>query len=93
MAAGRLQDAKNLVETLDLEAMLELNRHLVQSIRDERAFIANQVKSQLSVGQNVSFENRGDVVNGTVVAIKRKYAHVQTSTHRWRVPMNVLNII
>jgi hypothetical protein len=93
MATGRLRDAKNLVETLDLEGMLDLNRYLCQMIKDERTFISRQVKSQLAVGQSVSFTgNNGETVNGTVVAIKRKFAHVKTETDRWRVPMNVLNI-
>jgi hypothetical protein len=92
METGRLQDAKNLVETLDLEGMLELNRYVISNIKHERAFIAQQIKDQLSVGQNVSFDNRGEEVKGTVSAIKRKFAHVETAANVWRVPISVLNI-
>ena len=89
---SRVREVKSLVGFLGIDELHEVNRYLVQRIKDERTFQAKQVKAQLRVGNTVSFENRGVVIKGTVAAIKRKFAHVNDGLNTWRVPMNVLDI-
>lgn len=81
----------NDAKTLQLDEMLELNKFLVERIKYERNAKAQKMKRQLFIGTRVQFnDGRGNVVEGSIGKIMRKYAQVNTSVGNWRVPMNAL---
>ena len=82
---------------LDIADMVELNKFLVGRINHHRRLQAQKMKRQLFIGTPVQFENNdGNVVQGKVIKIMRKFAQVRVETgpgqmsETWRVPMNVL---
>ena len=79
---------------LTLPDMLEINKFLVGRIKHQRNVRSSQMKLMLCVGNVVSFTgNSGKTLNGKVVAIKRKFAHVDVGPNIWRVPMNTLTVV
>ena len=87
---------KNILEQLihlDEAELITLNSEVIKTLRKVRAVKAKAMKMSLNEGDKVRWSgSRGPKV-GTVVAVKRKFAHVETSTGRWRVPMNILEIV
>ena len=84
--------AKELIAQLTLDDMLELNKHLVSSIKRARNVQARRLRSTISYGDKVSFEdNSGVTVHGEVVKVMRKYAKVNVPGgpfgQQWRVPL------
>jgi hypothetical protein len=65
---------------------------MIEAIKWRRAQLAKDVKRQLRLGDQVSFNSQkmGGVVTGTVESIKVKFATVNTGRGRWRVPINML---
>ena len=83
--------AKELIEHLTYNDMLELNKFLVGRIKAKRAVEAKRMKRQLFVGTRVSFEdNDGWTVQGKIVKVMRKFAQVDTGAAIWRVPITAL---
>ena len=69
--------AKELIEQLTYNDMLELNKFLVGRIKAKRAVEAKRMKRQLFVGTRVSFEdNDGQTLTGRIIKVMRKYAQV-----------------
>ena len=75
---------------LDLDQLVELNEIVVGKIRGRRAVKARAVAATLSEGDTVGWHGKKGHQQGEVLAIKRKYAHVQSGGYLWRVPMNML---
>ena len=48
------------------------------------------MKMALNEGDKVTWTGRKGTKRGTVVSIKRKFAHVDVGIGTWRVPMNML---
>jgi hypothetical protein len=71
----------------------ELNL-LVDALKYARASLTQQRSRELSIGVEVKFrDSRGAIYQGTVDSIKIKNAIVVTNRGRYRVPMNLLEII
>ena len=68
---------------------------LSDSIRSARARLVNEVKSGLSIGDNVSFTSSrtGKNITGVVEKIAVKYVTVRTVEGGWRVPANMLSAV
>ena len=85
------QHHRNTLNKLDLQEMLELNKHLVGLIKAKRAVEAKRMKRQLFVGTRVSFEdNDGQNLTGRIIKVMRKYAQVDVGHCTWRVPLTAL---
>lgn len=86
---------KNILDqltTLDEKQLIELNAAIRGHIKFLRAAKSRAIKSQLSEGSQVAWVGKEGHQTGTVVAIKRKFAHVATNTGTWRVPMSMLKV-
>lgn len=68
---------------------------LGDSIRIARKRLVNEVKSGLSIGDNVSFTSSktGKNITGYVEKIAVKYVTVRTLEGGWRVPANMLTVV
>ena len=68
---------------------------LSDSIRTARTRLVNEVKSGLSIGDNVSFTSSrtGKNITGVVEKIAVKYVTVRTVEGGWRVPANMLSAV
>ena len=68
---------------------------LGESIRTARKRLVNEVKSGLSIGDNVSFTSSktGKNITGYVEKIAVKYVTVRTLEGGWRVPANMLTAV
>ena len=68
---------------------------LSDSIRSARARLVNEVKSGLSIGDNVNFTSSrtGKNITGVVEKIAVKYVTVRTVEGGWRVPANMLSAV
>ena len=68
---------------------------LSDSIRTARARLVNEVKSGLSIGDNVNFTSSrtGKNITGVVEKIAVKYVTVRTVEGGWRVPANMLTAV
>ncbi len=85
------QHHRNTLNKLDLQEMLELNKHLVGLIKAKRAVQAKRMKRSLFIGSKVSFEdNDGQKQTGQIIKIMRKYAKVDVGHFTWRVPLTAL---
>ena len=83
--------AKELIEQLTYNDMLELNKFLVGRIKAKRAVEAKRMKRQLFAGTRVSFEdNDGQTLTGRIIKVMRKYAQVDVGHCTWRVPLTAL---
>ncbi len=81
-----LSELKNLSE----KELIELNRAVLTQLKRERAAKTKAMKMSLNEGDTVRWTGRKGIQRGTVVSIKRKYAHVDVGTGTWRVPMGML---
>ena len=85
---NHFETARKAALYLNLDELLELNRHVVQYIKNERAEKVRSLKSKLFVGATVKFEdNDGREVTGDIAKIMRKYAQVKEGRSTWRVPI------
>ena len=66
---------------------------LAEAIKYKRAQVGREVARSLTIGSQVKFTDtrRGQIIRGTLEAIKIKNATVATSVGRYRVPMNMLS--
>ena len=81
-----LSELKNLSE----KDLITLNRAVLAQLKRERAAKTKAVKMTLNEGDTVRWTGRKGSQRGTVVSIKRKFAHVDVGNGTWRVPMNML---
>jgi hypothetical protein len=86
MINDMIKDLRDLEET-DLRM---LNNAVLNELKRIRAAKSKAVKMTLNEGDQVMWSGRKGMQRGTVVSIKRKYAHVDVGTGTWRVPMNML---
>ena len=65
---------------------------MIDAVKWRRVQLAKTVKNQLSPGTAVRFNSQklGGMVSGTLESVKIKFATVNTSRGRWRVPINML---
>ena len=65
---------------------------MIDAVKWRRTQLAKTVKNQLSPGTAVRFNSQklGGMVSGTLESVKIKFATVNTSRGRWRVPINML---
>ena len=67
---------------------------IATAVKFARASLGHQVARTLKTGDQVRFAGRGGVVHtGLVNSIKIKNAIVVTSAARYRVPMNLLELV
>ena len=78
------------LKTLSEKDLLDLNRAVVSELKRARAAKTKVIKMTLNEGDTVRWSGRKGPQRGTVVSIKRKYAHVDVGAGIWRVPMNML---
>ena len=78
------------LKTLSEKDLLDLNRAVVSELKRARAAKTKVIKMTLNEGDTVRWTGRKGPQRGTVVSIKRKYAHVDVGAGIWRVPMNML---
>lgn len=70
----------------------ELNA-VADAVKFARAQTARQVARTISKGTQVRFSGKGRSYQGEVVEIKIKNAIVNTQHGRYRVPMNMLEVV
>ncbi len=78
------------LKTLSEKDLIDLNRAVIAQLKRSRAAKSRAVKMTLNEGDAVRWTGRKGPQRGTVVSIKRKYAHVDVGAGIWRVPMNML---
>ena len=78
------------IPNLDEQDLILLNGYIVDQLKRVRAAKSSAMKMSLSEGDKVTWTGRKGTKRGTVVSIKRKFAHVDVGTGTWRVPMNML---
>ncbi len=78
------------LKTLSEKDLIDLNRAVIAQLKRSRAAKSKAVKMTLNEGDTVRWTGRKGPQRGTVVSIKRKYAHVDVGNGTWRVPMNML---
>ena len=66
---------------------------ILESLKYAQARLARRIKSQLSVGDNVSFTHRGYTYTGHVTKIAIKNVTVRTVQGLFRVPAAMLSVI
>jgi len=86
MIDDMIKDLRDLEES-DLRT---LNNAVFNELKRIRAAKSKAVKLSLNEGDTVRWAGKQGNQHGTVVSIKRKYAHVDVGTGTWRVPMNML---
>lgn len=84
------------LDGLSLQDLRTLNDRVVRRIKSARANLAQDKKSQLTIGQTVSFISRGVSFEGDLVKINRTKCVVQVTapSHkagRYTVPMSMLD--
>jgi preprotein translocase subunit YajC len=87
---------KNILEQLahlDETELQKLNKEVIFHLRRTRAAKSKAMKMSLNEGDKVRWSGKRGLQTGTVVSIKRKFAHIETGLGRWRVPMNMLEVI
>ena len=78
------------LKTLSENDLIDLNRAVIAQLKRSRAAKSKAVKMTLNEGDTVRWSGRKGPQRGTVVSIKRKFAHVDVGNGTWRVPMNML---
>ena len=84
---------KNILEQLmhlEETELIELNNAVIKTLRKVRAAKSKAMKMSLNEGDKVKSTGRKGLQHVTVVAIKRKFAHIDVGTGTWRVPMSML---
>ena len=76
----------------DEDELIRLNRYINARIKELLSAKSAAVKMTLNPGDTVQWTGKKGTQHGTVVAIKRKYAHVDVGTGTWRVPLGMLQI-
>ena len=68
---------------------------MIDAIKFKRKLLTDSVKFTIRVGSAVKFTSNknGRTYQGTVEAVKIKYATVNTQYGRYRVPMNMLDVV
>ena len=79
------------IPNLDEQDLILLNKEIIYRLKRVRAAKSRAMKMSLNEGDTVKWTGRKGTQRGTVVSIKRKYAHVDVGTGTWRVPMNILH--
>jgi hypothetical protein len=64
-------------------------------VKFARSRLTNQIKFQVRKGSSVKFTSakNGVTYQGTVEKVAIKYATVNTNLGRWKVPMNMLEVV
>ena len=83
----------NSTSGMTMDELLKLNHDLVGIIKHRRKMESKDMKSSLSVGDNVWFENRGVRHTGIVTKIMRTKAIVKVGFTNWKTPMSNLNFV
>ena len=83
----------NSTSGMTMEELLQLNAEIVSIIRHRRKMESKDMKSLLSVGDNVWFDNRGTRHTGVVTKIMRTKAIVKVGMTNWKTPMSNLNFV
>jgi|TARA_R100001530_G_scaffold25001_1_gene20227 hypothetical protein len=65
-------------------------RELVELIRIRKEALSQNKMKELSVGDKVSFNNKGRIISGTIRKKNIKRVVVDTPEGGWNVPVNVL---
>lgn len=78
------------LKSLSEKELTALNAHVIKQLKRVRAAKVKAMKMTLNEGDTVRWTGRKGNQHGTVVSIKRKYAHVDVGTGTWRVPMSML---
>ena len=86
-----MQNILDQLENLNEQQLIDLNRAVIGKLRGARAAKTKAVKMSLNEGDTVKWDGKNGPQMGTVTAIKRKFAHVDTGRTTWRVPMNMLH--
>ncbi len=86
-----MQNILDELSNLNEQQLLSLNAAVVRNLKRVRAAQAKAMKLSLNEGDTVKWRGKKGPQRGTVVAIKRKFAHVDVGNVVWRVPMNMLN--
>lgn len=79
------------ISNLNEQDLILLNKEIIYQLKRVRAAKSRAMKMSLNEGDTVKWTGRQGNQHGTVVSIKRKYAHVDVGTGTWRVPMNMLH--
>ena len=80
-----------ILNVSDEKELIRLNHYLLDRIKMIRAAKSRAMKMSLNEGDTVRWTGKRGNQHGTVVSIKRKYAHIDVGTGTWRVPMNMLH--
>jgi len=90
-----MQNILDQLTNLDENQLIQLNTAVCNHIKFLRKAKTRAVKASLSEGDNVRWVGKRGLREGTVVSIKRKFAHVaaKDTSGIWRVPMNMLTVI
>ena len=83
----------NSTSVMTTEELLQLNSELVSIIRHRRKMESKDMKSLLSIGDNVWFDNRGTRHTGVVTKIMRTKAIVKVGMTNWKCTMSSLNFV
>ena len=84
------------LDGLSYDQLMALNSRVVARIKSVQANLAQDKKSNLTLGQNVSFTSRGVRYEGDVIKINRTKCVVNVTapaerTGRYTVPMSMLD--
>ncbi len=85
-----MQNILNNLTNLSEQELIDLNKAVIGQLRVVRSAQTRAMKISLNEGDTVKWTGRKGSQRGTVVSIKRKFAHVDVGTGTWRVPMNML---
>lgn len=68
---------------------------MIDAVKFARSRLANQVKFTVRKGSAVKFTSskNGQTYQGTVEKVAIKFATVNTPLGRWKVPMNMLEVV
>ena len=77
----------------DEQELHQLNKNVIERIKMLRAAKSKAVKASLTEGAKVTWVGRRGAQSGVVVSIKRKFAHIDSGSSTWRVPMNMLTVV
>jgi len=65
-------------------------RELVELIKTRKETLSQHKMKELSVGDKVSFNNKGKIISGTIRKKNIKRVVIDTPEGGWNVPVNVL---
>jgi len=85
-----MQNILNELTNLSEQELITLNRQVISRLKKVRAIKSKAVKMSLNEGDTVRWTGKRGIQHGTVVSIKRKFAHVDVGSGTWRVPMSML---